>query len=53
MMQVERVVGNPITNLKGKEGKALPKPNNLFGIDKDQLKDTMVISSTVAQLVAL
>ena len=46
------MVGDLVADSKGKEGKALPKSNNLSSIDKDQLKDTMVTSSTVAQLVA-
>ena len=52
MIQAERVVEDPRADLKEKEVEALSKSNDLSSIDKDQLKDTMVISSTVAQLEA-
>ena len=47
------MVGNPGADLKEKKVEALPKSNDLSGFDKDQPKDTMVTSSTIAQLEAL
>ena len=50
MMHAEQVVGDPVVDLKEKEGEACSKSNNPLNIDIDWLKDTMVTSSTIAQL---